>query len=52
MRSRHRDIFKNDPCYSPNLSTERTYDIAVPPRRDKPWRQSTPAVTASCAFSC
>jgi GT2 family glycosyltransferase len=39
LRSRHRDIFKNDPCYSPNLSTARTYEIAVPPRRDKPWRQ-------------
>jgi GT2 family glycosyltransferase len=39
LRSRHRDLFKNDPCYSPNLSTEATYDIALPPRRDKPWRK-------------
>jgi GT2 family glycosyltransferase len=39
LRSRHRDIFKNDPCYSPNLSTVSAYDIAVPPRREKPWRR-------------
>ena len=41
LRSRHRDVFKNDPCYSPNLSTVRPYEIAVPPRRDKPWRQES-----------
>ena len=39
VRSRHRDVFKNDPYYSPNLSNERTYDLAIPPRRDKPWRK-------------
>lgn len=38
-RARHRGVFQNDPYYSPNLSYERSYDIAFPPRRDKPWRQ-------------
>ena len=39
VRSRHREVFKNDPYYSPNLSYERTHDLAIPPRRDKPWRK-------------
>ena len=38
-RSRHKALFRNDPYYSPNLSYERTYDIAFPPRREKPWRR-------------
>jgi GT2 family glycosyltransferase len=38
LRSRHGPIFRNDPYYSPNLSYQRPYHIAVPPRRDKPWR--------------
>ena len=38
-RTRHKRLFQNDPYYSPNLSYERAYDIAFPPRRAKPWRQ-------------
>jgi GT2 family glycosyltransferase/glycosyltransferase involved in cell wall biosynthesis len=37
MRSRHKTLFQNDPYYSPNLSYERPYDIAFPPRSKKPW---------------
>lgn len=36
-RSRHRDLFKNDPCYSPNLSLDHPYVLAFPPRHAKPW---------------
>ena len=36
-RTRHKRFFQNDPYYSPNLSYERAYDIAFPPRRQKPW---------------
>lgn len=36
-RSRHRNLFKNDPYYSPNLSLERAYELAAPPRQSKPW---------------
>ena len=39
VRSRQRALFRNDPYYSPNLSCERTYDIAFPPRRETPWRR-------------
>jgi len=39
MRARHRGVFQNDPYYSPNLSYERSYDIAFPSRREKPWRK-------------
>ena len=39
LRQRHKRLFQNDPFYSPNLSYERPYDIAFPPRRAKPWRQ-------------
>ena len=39
LRKRHKWLFQNDPYYSPNLSYERPYDIAFPPRRDKPWRK-------------
>jgi hypothetical protein len=39
LRKRHKRLFQNDPYYSPNLSYERPYDIAFPPRRDKPWRK-------------
>jgi GT2 family glycosyltransferase/glycosyltransferase involved in cell wall biosynthesis len=38
MRSKHRRIFRDDPYYSSNLSYERTYELAFPPRREKPWR--------------
>jgi len=43
MHARHRGVFQNDPYYSPNLSYERTYDIAFPPRREKPWRKHVAA---------
>lgn len=36
-RSRHRALFKNDPYYNPNLSLERPYELAAPPRQSKPW---------------
>jgi len=36
-RSRHRDLFKDDPYYSPNLSLERVHELAMPPRQGKPW---------------
>jgi GT2 family glycosyltransferase len=36
-RSRYRDLFKSDPYYSDNLSFERTYQLAYPPRTFKPW---------------
>lgn len=36
-RSRHRDLFKDDPYYNPNLSLECPYDLACPPRQGKPW---------------
>ncbi|RYX89513.1 MAG: glycosyltransferase [Comamonadaceae bacterium] len=36
-RSRYRDLFKEDPYYSPNLSLEHAYDLAFPPRQFKPW---------------
>ncbi|MGH6824146.1 glycosyltransferase family 2 protein [Methyloceanibacter sp.] len=39
LRTRHKRLLQNDPYYSPNLSYERAYDIAFPPRRDKPWRK-------------
>lgn len=44
-RSRHRALFRNDPYYSPSLSYERTYEIAFPPRREKPWRRHVRAAT-------
>ena len=37
LRSRQKRFFQNDPYYSPNLSYEKAYDIAFPPRRQKPW---------------
>jgi GT2 family glycosyltransferase len=37
-RIRHGAFFKNDPYYSPNLSIERIYELAWPPRTKKPWQ--------------
>jgi GT2 family glycosyltransferase len=37
-RSRFIVPFKDDPHYSPNLSLERTFDLARPPRVVRPWR--------------
>ena len=42
MRSRQKRFFQNDPYYSPNLSYEKAYDIAFPPRRQKPWWRYSP----------
>ncbi len=39
LRSRYKQLFQNDPYYSPNLSYDRPYDLAFPPRRQKPWRR-------------
>lgn len=36
-RSRHRNLFKDDPYYNSNLSLEHTYELAFPPRQVKPW---------------
>lgn len=36
-RDKHRELFANDPYYNPNMSLERVYDIARPPRAPKPW---------------
>jgi GT2 family glycosyltransferase len=33
--------FKNDPYYSPNLSIERIDELALPPRREWPWRAAS-----------
>lgn len=38
-RVRHRNRFRRDPYYSPNLSLEKPYELAFPPRRVKPWLQ-------------
>lgn len=38
-RSKHRKLFKNDPFYNENLSLERVYDLAFPPRMEKPWHR-------------
>lgn len=38
VRGRHGAIFRDDPYYSPNLSLERPYALAVPPRVRPPWR--------------
>ncbi|MEA2935525.1 MAG: hypothetical protein QOD74_2171 [Variibacter sp.] len=37
-RSKHSALFRDDPYYSPNLSLNRPYDLAFPPRRAKPWQ--------------
>jgi hypothetical protein len=37
-RTRHARFFKCDPYYNPNLSVDRLYELAFPPRRTKPWR--------------
>jgi glycosyltransferase involved in cell wall biosynthesis len=44
-RRKNSALFKNDPFYNSNLSLEKAYDLAFPPRVEKPWhrfrRQST-----------
>jgi GT2 family glycosyltransferase len=44
-RRKHQALFKNDPYYNDNLSLEKAYGLAFPPRAEKPWntfrRQST-----------
>jgi GT2 family glycosyltransferase len=37
-RTRYARFFRCDPYYNPNLSAERLYELAFPPRRTKPWR--------------
>jgi GT2 family glycosyltransferase/glycosyltransferase involved in cell wall biosynthesis len=37
-RALHPVTFKDDPFYNPNLSLERPYELAVPPRSSMPWR--------------
>jgi GT2 family glycosyltransferase len=36
-RERFKEFFQNDPYYSPNLSVQRSGEIAFPPRVAKPW---------------
>jgi GT2 family glycosyltransferase len=36
-RSKHPDLYGDDPYYNPNFSLERTYDFAEPPRAIRPW---------------
>jgi GT2 family glycosyltransferase len=38
-RSKHRALFKNDPYYNENLSLEKAYELAFPPRMEKPWQR-------------
>lgn len=40
-RSQGNELFHNDPSYNPNLSLERPYELAWPPRTQKPWLRST-----------
>jgi GT2 family glycosyltransferase/glycosyltransferase involved in cell wall biosynthesis len=39
VRTRYASLFKNDPYYSPNLSLERAFHVAWPPRTRKLWRR-------------
>lgn len=36
-RSTDQRLFKDDPYYNPNLSLETPYELAFPPRTQKPW---------------
>jgi GT2 family glycosyltransferase/SAM-dependent methyltransferase len=36
-RSKHPDLYRNDPYYNPNLSLNRSYDLAEPSRSPRPW---------------
>lgn len=38
-RSQHQARFKADPYYNENLSLEKVYDLAFPPRMEKPWHR-------------
>ncbi|CAN7774187.1 glycosyltransferase [Variovorax sp. LjRoot178] len=38
-RRKDQALFKNDPFYNSNLSLERAYDFAFPPRVSKPWNR-------------
>jgi GT2 family glycosyltransferase len=38
-RSRHQARFKADPYYNENLSLEKVYELAFPPRAEKPWQR-------------
>lgn len=44
-RERHSRLYKHDPYYNANLSVNRLYDFAVPPRRTKPWQIRCPEPT-------
>ena len=39
-RQANPSVFRHDPYYSPNLSLERTDELAFPPRRTSPWRRA------------
>lgn len=36
-RTKHPELYGNDPYYNPNLSLLRTYELAEPPRTARPW---------------
>jgi GT2 family glycosyltransferase len=38
-RSQHRALFKNDPYYNENLSLDKVYGLAFPPRMERPWHR-------------
>jgi len=38
--TQHRQLFRDDPYYNPNLSLNVPYELAFPPRVAKPWRRS------------
>lgn len=40
-RKRYGRLFNDDAYYNPNLSLERVYELAFPPRRAKPWKDYT-----------
>ncbi|QGM44720.1 glycosyltransferase [Methylocystis heyeri] len=44
--------FKNDPYYSPNLSVERIDELALPPRRKRPWRSASKNFRPRIMFLC
>jgi hypothetical protein len=39
VRLRHARAFRRDPYYNENLSLDQVYELAFPPRCDKPWRE-------------
>jgi glycosyltransferase involved in cell wall biosynthesis len=51
-RTRFSALFRDDPCYSPNLSLQKVDEIGLPPRIVRPWRRSKPAERRILLLSC